>query len=367
MPPASGVTTNIEPAPPKSGRPWVRIVRWVITAAVLAATFWFMGEQIRAAISDLKKKPFTFRFEWVIVSVLFFAVGMITLSGSWYLILQDRIRAIGLPIKISLGESIRSFLISQVGKYVPGKAFVLVLRYGLLGSKGATLGLVTLATIFETFCTMATASIVGLTILLLPSAPALNAALLETPWLLPMAILFAVGFVGAISPPLFSLLPRIFSFVVPAAKRHADDWIKWKTFLLSLPIGCVAWLFLGLSFWATVQAVSPTPLGWTDIPPLTAVFALSFVAGFLSMIPGQLGVREAMLMVVLEHVLEGDELVTVSATLLSRLITLATEFILAGGLLLTLRGPLAKLPARGTATDLSPLVTTDDGKIEHGT
>ena len=365
---ASDMTAPIEPPPPRTGRRWIFVVaRWLITATVLGVTFWFMGLQIRSALAEMRMRPFTFRVEWVVVSVLFFALGMSVLSGSWYLVLQDRIKAIGLPIKLTLLDTVRSFLVSQIGKYVPGKALVLVLRYGLLAPKGAPFSLLAIASIFETFSTMASASMVGLVVLLLPFYPALRAALGEATWFLPMALLFTGAFMVSISPPVFSLLPRIFSFVIPAAKKHADDWIRWRTYLLSLIIGCVAWMLIGVSFWATVQAVSSEPLGWTTIPPLAAVFSLAFVAGFISMIPGQLGIREFMLIVVLKHVLGGDELVTVSATLLSRLITLLTEIVMSGGLLLTIRGPLATLASPGPRSDLAPLISADNGKIEHGT
>ncbi|MBX9652918.1 YbhN family protein [bacterium] len=348
----------------KRGR--LRLVRWIVSTLALMATLWFMGVQIRMALADLRDRPFTFHVQWALISAAFYAIGMTFISSSWYFVLQDRIRAIGLSIQIPLSESVRTYLISQVGKYVPGKGFVLVLRYGLLRSKGATLGLLTLSTVFETFCCMASASLVGLLFLVLPTAPALKEALEETEWFLPMAILFAVGFSLVVSPPFFALLPRIFSLVVPAAKRHADDWIKWSTYANSLAWSSIGWLSLGVSFWAAVQAVSTRTLGLADIPAFTAVFSVAYVAGFLSLIPGQLGVREFILIVVLKHLLGGDELVTVSATILSRLVSLGTECTLAGILMLTFRRPLTQQLSQ-KSSDLSPLVSTEDGKIEHGT
>jgi len=366
MPPAPSETTDAGDRPTSRKRNGLRLIRWIVTALVLVATFWFLGLQIRAALDELRNRPFTFRPEWVLVSVAFFVIGMVFNSSSWFFALQDRIRAIGLPLQISFSEIARIFLISQVGKYVPGKGFVLVLRYGLLRAKGATFGLITLTTIFETFCCMAAASLIGLLFLVLPTAPALNKALEETEWFLPMTIFFAVSFSLSISPPLFALLPRIFSFVVPAAKRHADDWMKWSTFGKSLFWSMVGWLFLGVGFWATVQAVSTERLPIADIPALTAVFSIAVVAGFLSLVPGQLGVREFMLVVVLKHVLGGDELVTVSATILSRLVTLIVECGTAGILLLTFRPSLTQQVSPDTP-DLSPVTPAEDGKIEHGT
>lgn len=366
MPSVPIETTDLSDVAPSRKRGRLRLLRWVISTLVLVATLWFMGMQVRSALAELRSRPFTFHIEWVIASTVFFAIGMTFISSSWYLVLQDRIRAIGIPLQISLAESVRTYLISQLGKYVPGKGFVLVLRYGMLQPKGATLGLLTLSTVFETFCCMASASLVGLLFLVLPTAPALKEALEETEWFLPMAILFAIGFSLVVSPPFFALLPRIFSLVVPAAKRHADEWIKWSTYFNSLAWSSIGWLFLGVSFWSAVQAVSTQRLSIAEIPAFTAVFSVAYVAGFLSFIPGQLGVREFILVVVLKHLLGGDELVTVSATILSRLVSLGTDCGLAGILMLTFRRPLTQqLPQK--SSDLSPLVSAEDGKIEHGT
>lgn len=366
MPAAPIETTDLSDDAASRKRRRLRLLRWVISTLVLIATLWFIGVQIRAALADLRNRPFTFHTGWLVVSIIFFGLGMTLNSSSWYFALEDRIRAIGLPIRISLLDAIRTYLISQIGKYVPGKGFSLVLRYGMLQPKGATLGLLTLSTIFETFCCMASASVVGLLSLALPMAPPLQRALEETEWFLPMAILFAVCFSLIVSPPIFALLPRVFSLVVPTAKKHADDWMKWSTYFNSLAWSSVGWLFLGVSFWAAVQAVSDQRLNVSEIPAFTAVFSVAYVAGFLSLIPGQLGVREFILIVVLKHLLGGDELVTVSATILSRLVSLGTECTLAGILMLTFRRPLTQQLSQ-KSSDLSPLVSTEDGKIEHGT
>jgi hypothetical protein len=58
----------------------------------------------------------------------------------------------------------------------------------------------------------------------------------------------------------------------------------------------VCWLLLGLSLWATLRAIGIDrldPLG--DLPLLVATVAFAVVAGFASMLPGGLGVRDLLL------------------------------------------------------------------------
>jgi uncharacterized membrane protein YbhN (UPF0104 family) len=184
--------------------------------------------------------------------------------------------------------------------------------------------------------------------------PALWDVLSGQHWVLPIASsLFAVAFVGSVLPPVFSVLPRITSKLAPSARRHVDRPIAWRTFFQCLAIGIVAWFFLGVSFWACVKAVAPTTVAVDTIPAMTATFALSFVAGFLSMIPGHLGVREVILLGGILPLVEGSDAIALSATVLSRLITVVVEILMASILYLTLRGR-QRGPAPGRTRSQSP-------------
>ena len=60
---------------------------------------------------------------------------------------------------------------------------------------------------------------------------------------------------------------------------------------------CVCWLLLGLSLWATLRAIGVDDLEPVrDLPLLVAAVAFAVVAGFASMLPGGLVVRDALLM-----------------------------------------------------------------------
>jgi uncharacterized protein (TIRG00374 family) len=86
----------------------------------------------------------------------------------------------------------------------------------------------------------------------------------------------------------------------------------------------VCWTFLGLSLWATLHAIgveNVRPI--RDLPRLVAAVALAVVAGFVSMLPGGLGVRDlALVQLLAENCGPADALV---ATVLLRLVWLVSE------------------------------------------
>lgn len=322
--------------------PGSRALGWLQTGmslALLVVTLWFLWQHAREAWDELQERKLVVDPAWVVASGVLYTLGMFILGTPWYLVLRDRHRAHLSPCQFSFADVSRVFLISQVGKYVPGKAMVLVIRYALLGRRGLTIGMTALTSIYETFSTMATGALVASVLLVAGATPTLWSTLSDRHVLLPMAsTIFAVAFVGSVLPPVFSFLPRITSKVVTAARRHVEQPIAWRTFRHCLACGVVAWFVLGASFWACVQAVAVTPLPIATLPAMTAIFALSFVAGFLSMIPGQFGVREVILLEGIGPLLDGDNLTALSATVLSRVITVLVEILMAAILYLTIRG-----------------------------
>jgi uncharacterized membrane protein YbhN (UPF0104 family) len=323
-------------------KPLARL-KWVASAALFAATIWFLAIHLQSALVALRDRPFRIDLPLALAGGVLYTVGMLLLGGAWRAVLADRgRRAPGRP-EFRFWDAARTFFISQLGKYVPGKAMVIVIRYALLAPRGMTFGLATLTSFYETFCTMASGSLMALAVLLFASPPALDASLRGDPRILAAAAIFAAGFGAAVLPPVFGLLPRATSVALQSARKYADSPIAWSTFLVCLGWGLAGWAFLGASFWITVQAVSADPIPLEAGPALGAAFALSFVAGFVSMLPGQIGSREAVLVLLLTPLVGGDALVAVAAPLLSRLTTVLAEVVVGGCLYLTFRAPAAKL------------------------
>jgi uncharacterized membrane protein YbhN (UPF0104 family) len=94
----------------------------------------------------------------------------------------------------------------------------------------------------------------------------------------------------------------------------------------------LGWGLLGLSLWAVLRAIpldtTAAPVALQDLPLVTACVALAMVAGFLSLLPGGIAVREFVIMTLLGARF-GDGAAMISAVLL-RLLWLLSELLLAG-------------------------------------
>ncbi|RMG03838.1 MAG: hypothetical protein D6741_01845, partial [Planctomycetota bacterium] len=67
----------------------------------------------------------------------------------------------------------------------------------------------------------------------------------------------------------------------------------------------VLWIFLAVSLWATLKGLGVEPVGPALLPRCVASAALATVAGFLILVlPGGLGVREAVLVALIAPYLE---------------------------------------------------------------
>jgi uncharacterized membrane protein YbhN (UPF0104 family) len=93
---------------------------------------------------------------------------------------------------------------------------------------------------------------------------------------------------------------------------------------------------MGLSLWAVLKSVPAATAGIDHIPLVTATVAMAMVAGFVSFVPGGLGVREVVVIPLLAPVY-GHAVAIVSAILL-RLVWLAVE-LMASGVLYVVPGP----------------------------
>ena len=79
----------------------------------------------------------------------------LTLFGVFF----DRIMKAS-PTPVRLGPAVRAYLISHLGKYVPGKAMVVVMRVGLVTPYGARPATAAFATLYETLVMMAAGALI---------------------------------------------------------------------------------------------------------------------------------------------------------------------------------------------------------------
>ncbi|HEX5442505.1 MAG TPA: lysylphosphatidylglycerol synthase domain-containing protein, partial [Pirellulales bacterium] len=252
---------------------------------------------------------------WLVAGGLLYLAGQFPWAVFWWRVL----RVLGQPS--GLFESLRAWYIGQLGKYVPGKAMVIVLRAGMLRAGGATAAAATVAVFFETLTTMSIGAALAAIVIAVrfPSER----------WLLAIAIGLWAVVSGPTTLPVFRRLARMGAgrFDPAMAERLVD--LRYGTLLRSwFEIG-VGWVLVGGSVWTTLVASGyADATNWFDEWCIcTAAAALSVVGGFLLFVPGGLLIRESALFEILTPWF-GDEGALIAA-IASRLVWIIAELLIA--------------------------------------
>jgi uncharacterized membrane protein YbhN (UPF0104 family) len=213
----------------------------------------------------------------------------------------------------------RAYFISQMGKYVPGKALALVIRAALM-RQVVRPGLAVMTAFYEVLTWMAAGTLVAVVLFLILGVGNLSlpdAGSLHRLWdalanegrtefgpdagtLVAAALLLLALILTPIVPPVFNRLSRRLS--LPFRERFTPPRIGVSSLVEGLLLTGLAWPLFGIALALALDAVPGAGLSW-DVPTLThltAVMALAYVAGFVVLIaPGALGVREAFLVLLL--------------------------------------------------------------------
>jgi glycosyltransferase 2 family protein len=298
------------------------LLRWAkllfrLTLLVLVA--WGIWHTVGKAIDDLNQREFQLamiRPGWLIVASLLYLIGLLPCWWFWVRTLQAMGQQPGYR------ETLRAFYVGHLGKYVPGKALVVVLRTDLVRSDRVNATVAATSVFVETLTMMGVGAFVA--------AALLGVLFREHVWLLGLAIGLMICAGAPTLPPIFRRLVRLVGVRrvnpdIDAALAGLDYRLMafgWVTIALG-------WWLLGLSLWAVLQAIpTPEPLTLNALPLCTACVALAMVAGFLSLLPGGIGIREYVVMTLLTGPF-GAGAAAISAILL-RLVWLLGELVMAG-------------------------------------
>lgn len=311
---------------------FIRAVKVIVAVVVL----WGVGRHVWRTWGDLGGLETAVRVRpaFLVLSGVAYLAGL-SFCGFFY---HAVLRASATPI--AQFAAVRAYLISHLGKYVPGKAMVVVMRAGMSVSHGARGATATVATFYETLVMMASGSLVASAGFALAGAsPLLTGGLNFGMGIdgIPVFLLLAffslglgLAFLVVVAPPLFRRLAATASLPIRGVGPDALPRFSGRLLGLGLLETGAAWVALGLSQMAVVWGVaSAADLDFLALLPIV-VAAVSFatVAGFVvAVTPGGLGVREGILMYALGPAL-GDE-AAIAAALMLRLVWVAAEVLAA--------------------------------------
>jgi glycosyltransferase 2 family protein len=303
-------------APGRSSRFWP-VLKILLTLAVLAAVGWEFARILRRP--ELWERPLNLHPGWLAASAGLYLVGLGFSAMFWYGLL----RSVG--ERPSLLAAVRAYYVGQLGRYVPGKVWGLVLRATLVTGPGVRTGVAGLTAVYEALITPAAGALVGAVLFL-----ALRLGSLTEDW----ETLAALGFVGLL------IVPPVFNWLVDRvsgpfrADQAALPRLRLTALAVGLALTACGWAVQGASLWALLRGLLPDLQGWdaTAWAHCTAYVGLAYLLGYLAVfLPGGLGVREFFLQRWLARELAGPlgageaAALAVVAALLLRLIWTVAE------------------------------------------
>jgi len=291
-----------------------------LVTAAFGWTIWKAARELAATPFDWRQ----FGWQYLPLAGLLYALALGCASRMWHRVL------LSMGVAIPYLQAARAFAASQLAKYVPGKAMVLVVRCGLVcgaedqstttTTASARLGPVIASTFVETLMWVLVGAQVGCIGLLF--RPGISTELF---WgSIGIMLLFGV----LTLPPVFSQAINL------AAKlKRAKNWdeakfhLDWPTYFRAWSWSLLGWLLYGGAMFFVLQAVSTEPLDGTMYGLALTTICLATVGGFISMLPGGLGVRELVMLPLLAGSFSTS--VALISAILMRLVCVTVELLLA--------------------------------------
>ena len=294
--------------------------KWPILSAkllIVALVIWWIVATFRDAFAELAEHQWHVEPQWLVASGGFYLLGLLPSAFYWRHVLLVMGQRAGVM------ETVRAYYIGHLGKYVPGKAMVVVLRAGLIRSHRVDTTLAAASVFLETLTMMACGSAMAAVLLAIRFRG--NSLLLTVS----LALLLVAG---------IPTMPSVFRWLAGKLLRGKMNEqvraglanVTYGTLALGWLATGAGWVLLALSLWAVLRGVGgPSVDLLCEIDRYLAAVTLAVVAGFLSMIPGGAVVREAVLM----QLLAGKPytpLIALVATLMLRIVWLVAELIISG-------------------------------------
>ena len=315
-----------------------RTAKRVVKAALGVVVLAFLGRHVAQTWGNRQARGGTLRIEpaWVALGGFLYLAGLCACGLYFGRVMNASETPVG------LATSVRAYFLSHLGKYVPGKAMVVVMRVGLCTPHGARPATAALATFYETLVMMAAGSLVAAAGF--ATAPG---ALQAVPLILSLGL--AAAFLVVVDPLVFPRLSALIATPFKSVGPEARPRITRLLLVEGLLWTSLNWALLGLSQVAVIRGVCGEELRPGLWPLAAAAVALATVAGFaVAVLPGGLGIREGVIITTLVPAI-GDDAAVVAALAL-RLTWVASEVAAAAALVpfrptRTARGPAAAVPA----------------------
>lgn len=285
-----------------------KIVFGVLAIGFLVWYFVKNQEEFSATLANVNLGIFLF-------SMLFYFIYKVTLASLWHYITKINDCSIG------YGKSITAYLYSILGKYIPGKVFMLAARLTYYKEENAPLSKVTVCFFIENICTLLGAAM--LFIISLFFFP--NELLEQYKWL---TVILIIVFFVFIHPKVINLVLKPIGRLF---KKQLEIPMNYLQMLKAVLLFIANWLIIGVGFYILAKSIYPAlELELSQLLFCAGIWGVSAIIGILAVFaPSGLGVREGIIIAGLMLIMPENEAVVISVV--SRLWQTIPELVLVAG------------------------------------
>lgn len=315
------------PPAPTAGR--ARAWKLAAKAVVFAVLAWAVYLAVRKMLAQWQRTGTSFDdlsldWRWLVPATLCFTLGQLLFGSFWLRLLRD------LGIRVGAAQSLWAYTAGTLGKYIPGKAGVVLLRTAMVEPDRDMRIVTGLSAVYEVFTALAVGSLfAGVTLVV--SLPGL--------WVWwGGAFAMAIGFAVGMHPAVFGWVAKLASLTFRNQQRGdlarwSHVWRRWGVLQL------LGWVATGLSFLVVAWSLDMPIKSMGEAAAFAGSIALATTIGFVCIfVPSGLVVREMVIVGVLAASFGQTEVLVASCVM--RMVSIAGELLAAAVAMLVTRLPV---------------------------
>ena len=268
---------------------WAKYIFLILVAVFLIRYFYNNYDDYKNLDISVDWKIFS-------VAVLFYFLYKITLASLWHYLTRLNDCAVG------YFRAVTAYLYSILGKYIPGKVFMLLARIPAYEEEGKSLGKVTVCFFLENICTLLGAAFLFLVSLFFFP----NDVLKQYQW---AAVLLVIAFFICINPRIINFFLKYVEKIVK--KNNLKIPITYGQMLKVVGLFIGNWLIVGMGFYMLTCSIYKVPV--SELLYVAGIFGVSCIIGILAVFaPSGIGVREGILVAGLQMIMPMEYAVIIS-------------------------------------------------------
>ncbi|MBD3169741.1 MAG: hypothetical protein GF307_09690 [candidate division Zixibacteria bacterium] len=288
--------------------------KWYIRIPLALIILYYLGRVVISNFNNISMYNWQFDWIYIVLSLIIVLVNYFWLINIWRLSLKH----FG-GVNLNIRTAYKIWAYSSLGKYIPGKIWAVAGMIVLVEKQGVKRSDAIVTALIYQYLNVTAGFLISF----------LGAVLYFREWLaiefliagIPLLILLAY-------PPLISY---IINFVSKVLKYEGTSRrLSYSMSLYYLIAHFISWLIYGLAFFFFFNGIMAADSNL--FLPLTAVFAGSYIIGFLSIfVPSGIGVREGIMSASLAKIIPSE--IAVSISLVARAWLTVAELIMYSALI----------------------------------